>query len=161
MQTTKVLLQVAGAAALAIFAATAAAQGRPSYGESINAADAKRVASGAVAEAQRNNWPVAIAIVDNHGFLVYFEKMDDTQSASVSIAIEKARTSAMFRRPSAAFENGIAKGRIALLGLAPAMPIQGGLPIVRGGKVIGACGASGVTSEQDEQACAAGIKALQ
>ena len=160
MQKRKIAARLGCAIALALVAGGSAAQGRPSYGQEINLADAKSVAAGAIAEAKRNNWPVAIAIVDNHGFLVYFEKLDDTQSASVNVAIEKARTAAMFRRPSKAFETAVSKGRVAVLGLSGAMPITGGVPIVREGKVIGACGASGVASEQDEQACEAGVKAL-
>ena len=102
---------------------------------------------------------MAIAVVDNHGFLVYYERMDDTQTASVGVAIDKAKAAAMFRRPTKAFEDGIAKGRVALLGLAGATPIEGGLPIMSGGKVIGAIGVSGANSDQDAAAAAAGLKA--
>ena len=99
--------------------------------------------------------------MDNHGFLVYFEKMDDVQTGSNVIAIDKAKTAAMFRRPSRAFEEGIAKGRNAILGLAGATPITGGVPIVVGGKIIGGVGVSGVTADQDEQVAAAGVAALK
>ena len=111
--------------------------------------------------ASKNSWPVAIAIVDNNGHLVYFERMDDTQIASTWIAIDKAKTSAQFRRPSRAFEEGVAKGRNAILGLQGATPITGGLPIVVGGKVIGGVGVSGVTADQDEQVASAGVAALK
>ena len=141
-------------------AIAAAAQQPPSYGAMINLDTAKKMAAAAVAEARKNNWPVAIAIVDNHGFLVYYEKLDDTQTASPAIAIEKARTAAMFRRPSKAFEEGIAGGRAAILGLPGATPIEGGLPIIVGGKTVGGIGVSGVTSQQDGQVAKAGVDAV-
>ena len=156
MSFTRVLC----AASFAALAAPAMAQ-MPSYGQSVNIDTAKKIAAGSLAEARKNNWPVAIAIVDNHGFLVYFEKMDDVQTGSNVIAIDKAKTAAMFRRPSRAFEEGIAKGRNAILGLAGATPITGGVPIVVGGKIIGGVGVSGVTSDQDEQVATAGVAALK
>ncbi|MFN0304248.1 MAG: GlcG/HbpS family heme-binding protein [Burkholderiales bacterium] len=145
----------------ATFTAQVAAQDRPSYGPGISIAAAKKVAAGAVAEATKNNWPVAIAIVDTHGFLVYFEKVDDTQSASVQIAIEKARTSAMTRRATRVFTETIGKGGggLAILGLPGIAPNTGGVPIFVGGKIVGAIGVSGVTGDQDEQIAIAGSKA--
>ena len=142
-----------------LFAAGAMAQERPPYGQEIGADLAKKIAAGAVAESKKNGWRMAIAIVDNHGFLVYYERMVDTQTASVQIALDKAKTAATFRRPSKAFEDGIAKGRVALLGLTGATPIEGGVPIMTGGKVIGGIGVSGANSDQDAQAAVAGIKA--
>ena len=142
-----------------LFAAGAMAQERPPYGQAIGADLAKQIAAGAVAESKKNGWRMAIAIVDNHGLLVYYERMDDTQTASVQIALDKAKTAATFRRPSKAFEDGIAKGRVALLGLSGATPIEGGVPIMAGGKVIGGIGVSGANSDQDAQAAVAGIKA--
>jgi uncharacterized protein GlcG (DUF336 family) len=160
MSTRKTILGIAGAAAVALFPAAANAQAAPSYGTSITLDAAKKIAVAAVAEAKRNNWPVAIAIVDIHGALVYYEKLDDTQTASPAIAIEKARSSAMFRRPTRAMENVIAQGRVAFLGIPGATPITGGLPIVTGGKIIGGIGVSGVTSDQDEVVAKAGVDAL-
>ena len=119
------------------------------------------MAAAAAAEAKKNSWPVAIAIVDNHGVLVYYEMLDDTQTASAHVAVEKARTSATFRRPTKVFEDAIAGGRVAVLGLTGAMPIEGGLPIVVAGKIIGAIGVSGVTSQQDGQVARAGLDALK
>ena len=142
-----------------LFAAGAMAQERPPYGQEIGVDLAKKIAAGAVAESKKNGWRMAIAIVDNHGFLVYYERMDDTQTASVQIALDKAKTAATFRRPSKAFEDGIAKGRVALLGLTGATPIEGGVPIMTGGKVIGGIGVSGANSDQDAAAAVAGIKA--
>ena len=102
MSALQVLVALSAVLALA---APAAAQDRPSYGARITRDMAKKMSVAAVAEAQKNKWNVAIAIVDNHGFLVYYERLDDTQTASPSIAVEKARTAAMFRRPSKAFED--------------------------------------------------------
>lgn len=132
-----------------------------SYGSPVSLEVAKRIAAGAVVEANKNNWRVAIAIVDTHGFLKYYEMMDDTQTASANVAIEKARTAAMFRRPTKMFEDAIAGGRNALLGMNGAIPIEGGLPIVANGKVIGAVGVSGLTSPQDAQVAQAGLDTLK
>jgi uncharacterized protein GlcG (DUF336 family) len=145
--------------ALTLFALGAVAQERPPYGTEIGLDMARKIAAGAEAESKKNGWRMAIAIVDNHGFLVYYERMDDTQTASVQVALDKAKAAAMFRRPTKAFEDGIAKGRVALLGLNGATPIEGGLPIMVGGKVIGAIGVSGANSDQDAAAAAAGLKA--
>jgi uncharacterized protein GlcG (DUF336 family) len=134
----------------------------PSYGPSIGIAAAKKVAAGALAEARKNNWNMAIAIVDTHGFLVYYEKMDDTQSASALIAVEKARTSAMFRRPTKVFTDTIAKGGggVAIMALPGVTPNTGGVPIMAGGKVIGGIGVSGATGDQDEQVAKVGAGSL-
>ncbi len=146
---------------LAATAGFAAAQERPPYGPEIGIDMAKKIAAGAIAESKKNSWRMAVAIVDNHGFLVYYERMDDTQTGSVQVALDKAKAAAMYRRPTKAFEDGIAKGRVALLGLSGATPIEGGVPIMVGGKVIGAIGVSGMTSEQDAAAAMAGLKAVQ
>ena len=145
----------------AVFATGALAQERPPYGQDINLVNARKVAQAALAEAQKNSWRVAIAIVDNHGALVYYERMDDTQTASPVIAIEKARTAAMFRRATREMEDLVNKGRVSLLGIPGATPITGGLPILAGGKVIGGIGVSGVTSDQDEQVAKAGLEGFK
>lgn len=146
--------------ALTSFAVIASAQDRPPYGPDIKIDQAKKIAAGALAEAQKNKWRVAIAVVDNHGFLVYYEKVDDTQTASVQIAIDKAKTASMLRRPTKALEDGIAKGRVVLMSIAPA-PVEGGIPIMVDGRVIGGIGVSGVNSDQDAQVAEAGLKALK
>lgn len=146
---------------LACFAAAALAQERPPYGPEVTLDQAKKMAAAAAAESQKNGWRMAIAIVDNHGMLVYFERMPDTQTASVQVALDKATAAAMYRRPTKAFEDGVTKGRTALLGLRGATPIEGGLPIMVGGKVSGGIGVSGANAEQDAAAAAAGLKALQ
>ena len=147
--------------AIALFAGGAVAQQRPSYGPTVNLEAAKKMAVTAAAEARRNGWPVAIAIVDNHGMLIYYEMMDDTQTSSATIAIEKAKTAAMFRRPSKAFEDAVAGGRQAILGLPGVTPIDGGLPIMVAGRVAGGIGVSGVNSDQDATVARAGLEALK
>jgi uncharacterized protein GlcG (DUF336 family) len=133
----------------------------PSYGPAISLEQAKKLATAAAAEANRNNWKVAIAVVDTHGFLKYYEMMDDTQTASATIAVEKARSAATFRRPTKMLEDAITGGRHALLAMPGLTPIEGGLPIVIDGKVIGGVGISGLTSAQDGQVAQAGLDALK
>jgi len=134
-----------------------------SYGAPIPLAEAKRAIAAAQAEATRNKWDVAIAIVDNGGHLVAFERMDTTQYGSVEVAQEKARTAVAFRRPSKAFQDTVAAGGEGsrILRLTGAIPIEGGLPLIIGGKIVGAIGVSGVTSAQDGQIAAAGAGKLK
>jgi uncharacterized protein GlcG (DUF336 family) len=133
------------------------------YGTSINVETAKKVAAPALAEARKNQWAMAVAIVDTAGDLVYFEKMDDTQVGSVDVAIAKARSAARFKRPTKAFQDALAAGGegLRILALNGAIPVDGGVPLVVGGKVVGAIGMSGGTSAQDGQAAAAGAAALK
>jgi uncharacterized protein GlcG (DUF336 family) len=133
----------------------------PTYGPDISLERAKKLAAAAAAEANRNNWKVAIAVVDTHGFLKYYEMMDDTQTASATIAVEKARTAAMFRRPTKMLEDAVASGRNALLAMPGLTPVEGGLPVVIDGKVVGGVGISGLTSAQDGQVAQAGLAALK
>ena len=123
----KILLGVA----LAVFATTAFAQDkRPDYGPDVNAAGAKKIAAGVLAECQKNGWNVAVAVVDNHGFLVYFERMDNTQTASMDIAVGKARAAATYRRPTRVFMEVINKGGPATGTLPGVFASPGGLPIM-------------------------------
>jgi glc operon protein GlcG len=117
---------------------------------------AKKIAAAAETAAKRKNAKVVIAIVDDGGHLVLLERLDDTQVASVEVGIGKARTAAIFRRPSKVFEDQVRKGRIAALGLPGVTPLQGGIPIVYNGKVIGAIGVSGETPQEDEDIAKAG-----
>jgi glc operon protein GlcG len=135
----------------------------PSYGPSIGLEQARKVLAAAQAEARKNNWPVAIAVVDTHGDLVAFEKMDDTQIASVQVAQDKGKSAAIYRRPTKVFENLLAGGGAGtrVLTLRNASAVEGGLPIVVGGKIIGGIGVSGVTSEQDGVVAKAGAEALK
>lgn len=133
------------------------------YGLAISTAAAKQAAAAAIAEAQRNKWVMAIAIVDTGGHLVYFEKMQDTQTGSVEVSIEKARSAALFRRPTKVFQDGVAAGGegLRLLRLTGAVPIDGGVPIIVEGKLIGAIGISGGSGEQDGQAARVGAAAVK
>ena len=121
---------------------------------------AKHIAAAAETEAVRNGWTVAIAVVDASGDLMLFHRIDDTQGASVEIAIGKARTAVRFKRPTKALEDAVTKGRTVMLSLERVVLMEGGLPIVVDGRVVGGVGVSGVTSQQDAQVAAAGVAAL-
>ena len=151
------------AAAAVLACATVATPQTMSYGPNINVETAKKLAAPAIAEARKNNWNMAIAIVDTAGDLVYFEKMDDTQVGSVQIAQSKARSAARFKRATKVFQDGLAAGGVGLrlLALEGAVPVEGGIPLVSGGKIVGAIGASGGTSEQDGIVAQAGASALK
>ena len=133
------------------------------YGLAITTESAKVVAAAAIAEAHSKRWTMAIAIVDPGGHLVYFEKMQDTQTGSVDPAIEKARTSALFRRPTKLFQDAVAGGGegLRVLRLTGVIPIEGGVPIIVDGKVVGAIGVSGGSGEQDGQVARAGAGAAK
>ena len=133
------------------------------YGMPISLADAKKVIAAAEAEANKNKWPVAIAVVDPSGFLVAFSRLDNTQLGSIEVALQKSKTSALFRRPTRVFEEALGKGgeNVRLLKLPGALPIEGGLPIIVDGKVIGAIGVSGVKSTEDGVIAAAGAAAAK
>jgi glc operon protein GlcG len=133
------------------------------YGLSISTESAKKAAAASVAEARKNKWNMAIAIVDTGGYLVYFEKMQDTQTGSVDLAIEKARTAALFRRPTKVFQDAVAAGGdgLRVLRLTGTIPNEGGVPIIVTDKVIGAVGISGGSVEQDGQVANAGANALK
>src|SRR5688572_29706281 len=150
------------AAVLLAGVASASAQ-TMSYGTSITADAAKKVAAPAIAEARKNQWMMAVAIVDIAGDLVYFERMDDTQVGSVNVAIDKARSAARFKRPTKAFQDALAAGGegLRILALNGAIPVDGGVPIMVGGKIVGAIGVSGGTSAQDGQVAAVGLAALK
>jgi glc operon protein GlcG len=159
------LIALCIAAALGIGAPASAqqpAQPAADYGPPITNEQAKAVAAAAFGEARKNSWRMAFAIVGPAGELVYFEKMDGTQTASVEIAIAKARTSAAFRRPSKAFADQFAAGNTNFMTF-PERPIasEGGVLIVMNGKIVGAIGASGGTGQQDGVAAAAGAAAAK
>lgn len=133
------------------------------YGMPISLDDAKKAAAAALAEARKNNWMMAAAVVDPGGHLVYFEKMDGTQTGSVAVAIAKARSAALFLRPTKAFQDVLAGGGdgLRVLGLEGAVPVEGGVPLVRDGRIVGAIGLSGGASSQDGQCARAGADALK
>ena len=133
------------------------------YGIPIAAEVAKKIAAAAIAEARKNNWAMAVAIVDTGGYLVYFERMPDTQLGSVEVSIAKAKTAALFRRPTKSFQDTLAGGGdgLRILGLTGVVPVEGGIPIVVDGKLVGAIGASGGSSDQDGHTAQAGIAAMK
>lgn len=126
----------------------------------LTLADAKRAAAAAAREAQRNGWSVVIAIVDDAGLLMYLERLDGVQPASCDIAQAKARAAALFRRPTKALEESVAGGRVALLSLPHITPVEGGVPLLHEGQVVGAIGVSGVQSFEDGIVARAGAEAL-
>ena len=133
------------------------------YGLSINLETAKKIAASAITEARKNNWTMAVAVVDTGGNLVYFEKMDGTQTGSVRVAISKGRSAVLFKRPTKAFQDMVAAGGegLRMLRLEGAVPIEGGLPLLMDGKIVGAIGVSGGTSQQDGIVAKAGADTLK
>ena len=132
-------------------------------GPPVNVETAKKAAAAALAEARKNGWLMVVAVVDPNGTLVYYEKMDNTQLGSAEVAIDKARSAALYKRPTKAFQDAVAGGGAGLrvLGLKGAEPVEGGLPIIVDGKLVGAIGLSGDASEHDGQCAAAGVSALK
>ncbi len=133
-----------------------------SYGSPVTTELAKKVVAAALAEARANNWTMAAAVVDPGGVLVYFEKIDDTQNASPRIAIDKAGSAALFKRPTKTFQDSVERGGIGLrvMMLRAAIAVEGGVPIVVDGKIVGGLGVSGGTAEQDGQCCKAALEAI-
>jgi len=134
----------------------------PAYGTPISLEQAKKIMTGAEAEAKKNNWPVVIAILDSGGQLVMLQRLDNAQWGSVEIAKEKARSSVALRSPTKALQDLIAQGgaNLRLLNIDYSV-LEGGIPIVVDGKIVGSVGVSGVTSQQDAQIAQAGIDALK
>ena len=158
------LSRLAAAAILITFGVSPITAQMPNpYGPPITNESARKVAAAAVAEARKNNWNMAIAIVDPAGELVFFEKIDGTQAASVNISIDKARSSARFKRPTKALQDVLAGGGAGLrmLALQGAVPVDGGTPLLMDGKIVGAIGVSGGTSEQDGQVAAAAAATIK
>lgn len=126
----------------------------------LSLADAKKVAAAASAKAVAEGWTVVIAIHDNGGNLVYLERADGTQLGSIVVAQEKSRTALMFRRPTKALEDVVLSGRVHMMSLPGITSVEGGVPIIVGGEIVGSIGVSGVQSSQDGQVAAAGAAAL-
>ncbi len=158
-------LLLAGLMALAQSAAAQApvpaAAPSPVYGSAINADTARKAVAGAVAEAARNGWPMAVTIVDTAGQLVLFQKMDNTQNGSIQVSIDKARSAALFRRPTKVFNDMLAAGSTYVLSLTGAVAVEGGIPLVQEGKVVGAIGVSGGTGAQDGAVARAGAEQVK
>ena len=150
---------LAFATVLVSFAAQAQA---PLYGSNITLEAARKVSAAAEAEARKNNWNVVIAIVDTGGHLVSLQRIDGTQYASVTVATQKAQSSVAYRRASKVFEDAVKVGGNPQLAFLPgAMPVEGGLPLLVDGKIVGAIGVSGVTSAQDGVVAKAGAEAAK
>lgn len=135
----------------------------PQYGTTINLEQARKAVAAGMVEARKNNWPVAIAVVDNAGMLVAYERMDNTQTASVQVSIDKAASAAMYRRSTKVFQDAVTGGGmgVRVLGLRGASPIEGGLTLMLDGKIIGGIGVSGVNSDQDAVVAKAGVDSVK
>jgi len=127
---------------------------------SLTLEDCKKMGAACEAEARKNNWNVAIAILDDGGHLLWLVRMDGATPANAEIAIGKGRTAAVTRRATKTWEDRIAGGRLSMLGM-PVLPVQGGIPVVHDGQCIGAIGVSGVQSHEDEQIASAGAATLK
>jgi glc operon protein GlcG len=161
MRTLNILMGACAMVLLATGPIRAQTQ-HPGYGPAIGIETARKVMSAAEAEATKNNWAVVIAILDSGGNLVMLHRLDDTQLASTEIAQGKARTALLFKRPTKVLDDAISSGGVGLrfLALKDIVPLEGGVPIVLDGKIIGAIGVSGVLSSQDAQIARAGIDAV-
>lgn len=160
----KILWMTAVALAILVYGLRSVRAQMPNpYGVSVSLENAKKVATPAVAEAEKNHWNVAVAIVDTSGNLVYYEKMDNTQLGSANVAVEKARTAARFKRPSKAFQDALTAtpDGTRVLSLQGVTAVEGGIPLVQDGKIVGAIGVSGATSAQDGQCAKAGADSLK
>ena len=155
--------KLVGVSLVVLCATNARAQMPNPYGMSINGDTARKAAAAALAEARKNNWTMAAAIVDTAGDLVYFEKMDGTQAASTLIAVDKAKSAVRFKRPTKALQDVLAAGGegLRLLALQGAVPVEGGLPLLMDGKIVGAIGLSGGASAQDGQCAKAGADTVK
>jgi len=133
------------------------------YGPPISVESAKKAAAAALAEAVKNHWNMAVAVVDPNGTLVYYEKMDNTQLGSADVSIDKARSAALYKRPTKAFQDALASGGAGMrvMSLRGAIPVEGGVPLIADGKVIGAIGVSGANSDQDGQCAVAGAAVIK
>jgi len=140
-----------------LYALAAGSLGAAEYGTPVTTEQAKKIAAGVIAECASNKWNVAVAVVDNQGGLVYYERMENTQTVSFDVAILKARSAAIWRRPTRAFVDAISKGGPGVMTLPGVVAAPGGLPIMAGGRVAGGVGVSGVTGDQDEQCAKAGL----
>jgi glc operon protein GlcG len=155
------LLVTSACLVLTWVAVTGAAQPVVMDKKVLTLAAARQIVAAAESEARRRGVGVVVVVVDDGGHVIELARMDDAQVASVNVGIGKARTAAIYRRPSRAFEEQIKAGRVAALALADATPLQGGLPILIGGQVVGAVGVSGDTPQVDEEIAMAGVAALK
>jgi len=160
MKTRPWMTILLGILFFALVPRSARAQLPNGYGAAISVETARKIAAVAVAEGKKNGWNVAVAIVDPAGELVFFERIDNTQAGSIAVSQDKARTAARFKRPTKAFEDALVGGRQAILGLPGVVPLEGGIPLLVDGKIVGAIGVSGATSQQDGICAQAGADTL-
>ncbi len=160
-------MRILKTAAVAVMLALATLPGQaqqtpaPGYGPPVSLETARRAIDAAIAETVRRNLNMAVVVVDPAGNLVAFARTDHVQTASIQIAIDKARSAATFRRSTKVFEDALVGGRQAILALTGAMPVEGGVPIVVNNHIVGALGASGGTSQEDGQIAAAGLATVR
>jgi len=128
--------------------------------KTLNLAAAKRIAAAAEKVAAKNGWDMFIAIVDDGGNLMYLERMDDAQLGSLDVSIQKARSALLFKRPTKVMEDAVTAGRIVVMTLPNALPVEGGLPLLADGKIVGAIGVSGATAPEDGIVAKAGADEL-
>jgi uncharacterized protein GlcG (DUF336 family) len=160
---TIMIKAITGGLAVALaFTFSGAAQAQ-AYGAPISLDAAKKAVAASMAESKKNNWTMAVAVVDPGGALIYFERQDATQTGSAVVAVDKAVSAVTYKRPTKVFEDIVSGGGngLRILGLRGAVPIEGGIPIVMDGKVVGAIGASGGSAQQDGMVAKAGIEALK
>jgi len=160
----KTMVRCLAAVLIALCAMAGAVAQMPNpYGMPISLENARKAAAPAMAEAAKNNWTIAVAIVDPGGNLVYYEKMDNTQLGSATVAIDKARSAALFKRPTKALQDALAAGGdgLRILRLQGAVPVEGGIPLLMDGKIVGAIGVSGGTTAQDGQCAKAGADTVK
>ena len=133
------------------------------YGLPVSVEVAKKAAAAALAEAVKNHWTMAVAVVDPNGTLIYYEKMDNTQNGSAQVSISKARSAALYKRPTKALQDALASGGAGLrvMALEGAVPVEGGVPLVSEGKIIGAIGVSGDSSDHDGICANAGAATIK
>jgi glc operon protein GlcG len=151
-------------ALLAVFcAASALGQSPLPYGLPVSLENARKAAATALEEARKGNWKMAVAVVDTGGTLVYYEKMDNTQTGSADVAIEKARTAVRFKRSSKVFQDLVAGGGngLRILRLPGAVPFEGGIPLIIDGQIVGAIGVSGDSTDHDGICAQAGANTLK
>ena len=161
--TNRSIASLIAAAALCAFASAAQAQPAPQYGVNVSHEQARKAIAAAVADARKQNLPMAIAVVDTAGQLVAFERMDNTQTGSIGVSQDKAASAALFRRPTKVFQDALAAGGAGLriLTLRGANAIEGGVPLAVDGKIIGAIGVSGGSAEQDGVVAKAGVDGMK
>ncbi len=162
VQKAAVRLTIGGLFVMGMLANALAQMPNP-YGAPISLENAKKAAAPALAEAEKNHWNMAVAIVDPSGNLVYYEKMDNTQLGSANVAIDKARSAALFKRPTKALQDALAAGGegLRVLRIQGAVPVEGGIPLMIDGKIVGAIGVSGGAPAQDGQCAKAGADAIK